>query len=143
MNNDNLSPNLQKAVEAYAELSLEEVYQFNKFIQQDIEDIEEKKLFNTFEELFIAYMNQDFDDKNMIKVIDSLRADIKNKFSIKKLHDFEEKMRSQYGFNDIQKKIYAIYDAQMHRFLNKESWELTQDEARELAMYRKKLKSLN
>ncbi|MGQ1253804.1 hypothetical protein ACT4XR_18230 [Acinetobacter baumannii] len=45
MVNDNLSPNLQKAVEAYAELSLEEIYQFNKFIQQDIEDIEEKKTF--------------------------------------------------------------------------------------------------
>ncbi|HCJ7469263.1 TPA: hypothetical protein NVL73_003270 [Acinetobacter baumannii] len=52
-------------------------------------------------------------------------------------------MRNQYGFDDIQKKIYAIYDAQMHRFLNNESWELTKDEAIELAMYRKKLKSLN
>ncbi|PRO29666.1 hypothetical protein B9W69_19580 [Acinetobacter baumannii] len=55
----------------------------------------------------------------------------------------QNKMRNQYGFDDIQKKIYAIYDAQMHRFLNNESWELTKDEAIELAMYRKKLKSLN
>lgn len=106
MLNDNLSPNLKKIVENYADLNLREIYQLKQIIDEDLYEIEKNQaLLDIQNAILITESDDSIQAHEFVKNIVNQTI---NKYGVSVVSEFYGKTRDEIELFRVLDKIYQL-----------------------------------